>query len=1365
MFFQTLNLDVSIQSKGKLGILLKKRVNEGYVVCNVKNYSPLFGTLEKGDLITHWDNRHLGSVNTFDLARIVEASQTDGFFRLRVKREAKSASGGSAIVQGKANASDTTARDSGACQSEKQIEAIKRKTDADKQSVSNRLVGETIGIFESTRVEKGVHELTESEKKKRSLGSNTATQSIDSSETQKDALNPVNRNECLIRETRHPSIPKDLSSEMKTTTVTESMNKQRALESLNAKNEEQVPNNAFAGDMETTTVTESTKKQRALESDIPSNEEQVPNNSSAGEMEPTRATEPTNKQRSLESDVAAEPPNRDKTFIPSNEEQVPNNAFAGEMEPTRATEPTNKQRALESDIPSNEEQVPNNAFTGEMESTRATESTNKRQALESDIAPEDVNKDKTLMARDEKQAPNRAFMGEMEPTRATESTNKLQALETDIVAESPNISEASMIRNEEQVQNNAFAGDMETSTVTESTHKLQTLEFEIAAEPPNIGEALMARNEEIVQNNAFVGEMETSKAPVSTNRKRSLESDIVPEIVNRGEASMARIEKQVPNSAFASDMEASTVTESTNRKRSLKSDIVPEIVNRGETSMARNEEQVPNNAFASDMETSTVTESTKKRQALESDIAAEPPNKDEAFIARDEKQAPNRAFVGEMETSRATVLTNKRQALESDIAAEIVNRGETSVARNEKKGPKDAVNKVTSNVRLGETRSPCRTNTFTGEMESVKPKESSSRKRACEPLNRGETPSANNNGPFLKDAVNAVNKYEFHFKTRYPSIPKDFAADMETTTTTESTHRKLGLESNISTKQINRREALLVDNEEQMAKEAFNTVLSKDYFGKIRSPSISKSVQGAMETSKGTESTNRKRALESDTAVKYPNQDKALMARNGEQMPTDAANAANSSEILGETGSPCIPSSFPGEIKFAKATESTNKKQVLESDFATKHLNQREAIISSNNVQVPKVAVNTINYHGCHHEISDISKSKQNNRREPAFQKDAHAKDGNSNSYENDFANAKISPGQKLGIFLRRNKSTSNISVESVLKTSPFYRKLEAGDIITYFNEVNLKNKSIHEVKELFESYPGCRLRIGFQRLKKNLQEENLHLNELQSQHESKIVCIPNGDFILGLKMQKISCGMLVLSLSESSHLRGMLDKGDVITHLNSKSIKNDTSHEFRHKFIHSQECRLSVTRAKNFKSSSAGELNRSNIFEINRRASDTKVEARKTDSRKSNDRLKSSFSVCAVDATELTDVEITSLPCWYAFIVDDERSAQKAQKRNERLLMHRKINTKVSAVATSQKPSSRVKKIPIHIGSSAEFKGWTEEIHEKSGSNQRYKYWFSPIKKYKFRTKKGIELFLTALKKTGGDEDKAYFLIKDELK
>jgi len=587
-----------------------------------------------------------------------------------------------------------------------------------------------------------------------------------------------------------------------------------------------------------------------------------------------------------------------------------------------------------------------------------------------------------------------------------------------------------------------------------------------------------------------------------------------------------------------------------------------------------------------------------------------------------------------------------------------------------------------------------------------------------------------------------------------PAGPKSVSDGKEIKKVIDRTINKPSLESAIGNKHPRQSIPLLVaQGKDQIPIEQSKT------------PSIFKFVVNENEIKKAAERTNNKPTLESDTtAAEHNNRNKTLLLANGKEL------------VLTELKTPPIFKSVADGKEMKKTTESMNNKPISESDTTAEHTNRSKTLLLAQDKEhKTNEAIKTVDKHDEHlGGMTRTSKSKANNAIKSTFQKDT-SKDGDEmiiHTSENRFANAKISPGQKLGIFLKRNKITSNISVENVLASSPFYSKLEFGDIITHFNEVNLKNKSIQEIKEMFQSYPGCRLRIGFQRFKKNLQGESPCLKNLEVNHETRDVNVPLGKMTLGLKFQRMPYGMLVLSVSQASCLRGMLDKGDVITHVNSTSIMNDTIQEFRQKVVQSQECRLSVTGVANsFKSSSDETKNPSDIFDIKRRAAASSSKgskaAQKADSTKSHDPANTDVSVSAIDATQLTDEQISSLPYVYAFIVDDERSMQKAEKRNTRLMKHWKKNTKdtPSKNTSSQKTTSRVKNIPVFIGPSNDYKGWTEEVHLKHGSNQRYKYWFSPIKKYKFRTKKGIDSFLDALSKTGGDEDQAFLLIKNELK
>jgi len=133
--------------------------------------------------------------------------------------------------------------------------------------------------------------------------------------------------------------------------------------------------------------------------------------------------------------------------------------------------------------------------------------------------------------------------------------------------------------------------------------------------------------------------------------------------------------------------------------------------------------------------------------------------------------------------------------------------------------------------------------------------------------------------------------------------------------------------------------------------------------------------------------------------------------------------------------------------------------------------------------------------------------------------------------------------------------------------------------------------------------------------------------------------------------------------------------------------------------------------------------------------------------------------------SNEVPNIDIKYLPVCHAFIVHDKESEAYADKMNKRIqLAAKKKNLGKRKIRIACK-SAWTKKSPISTGISNDFAvGWTEEVYKKNSDGKEYKYWFSPVKKYKFRAKKGVLLFIEAVKKLN-DEEKAYELIKNTIK
>jgi len=132
---------------------------------------------------------------------------------------------------------------------------------------------------------------------------------------------------------------------------------------------------------------------------------------------------------------------------------------------------------------------------------------------------------------------------------------------------------------------------------------------------------------------------------------------------------------------------------------------------------------------------------------------------------------------------------------------------------------------------------------------------------------------------------------------------------------------------------------------------------------------------------------------------------------------------------------------------------------------------------------------------------------------------------------------------------------------------------------------------------------------------------------------------------------------------------------------------------------------------------------------------------------------------------SEVPNINIKALPVCHAFIVGDKESEAQADKMNKKIQKAaKKRNLGKRKIRIACKSAKRRKILPLSTGISNDFPGgWTEEVHKKSNGTT-YKYWFSPVKKYKFRAKKTVLLFIDAVIKYKG-EDKAFEVMKDSIK
>ena len=127
----------------------------------------------------------------------------------------------------------------------------------------------------------------------------------------------------------------------------------------------------------------------------------------------------------------------------------------------------------------------------------------------------------------------------------------------------------------------------------------------------------------------------------------------------------------------------------------------------------------------------------------------------------------------------------------------------------------------------------------------------------------------------------------------------------------------------------------------------------------------------------------------------------------------------------------------------------------------------------------------------------------------------------------------------------------------------------------------------------------------------------------------------------------------------------------------------------------------------------------------------------------------------------------IDSLPLCYAYVANDVASEMLADERNQMIqksVMNKKGNLGKRKLRTSFKSAKKLKK-PLFIGAAKDLPpGWTEEVHRRGGdcTGTSYKYYFSPVMRYKFRAKKSVQIFLDNLVKSNNDEVAAYNMMKE---
>ena len=188
----------------------------------------------------------------------------------------------------------------------------------------------------------------------------------------------------------------------------------------------------------------------------------------------------------------------------------------------------------------------------------------------------------------------------------------------------------------------------------------------------------------------------------------------------------------------------------------------------------------------------------------------------------------------------------------------------------------------------------------------------------------------------------------------------------------------------------------------------------------------------------------------------------------------------------------------------------------------------------------------------------------------------------------------------KIGLVVTLNKSTKSFIIKNVLPISPFYGKVNNGDIIRYFDGVELASLGAGKFQKLVNQTCSTKaiLELILQRAKakdsNNLKEKRTssfmtrenNVKNWSIDSSSKTVNLPNLEsnqrFGLVLQYTRKAKGLLVLYVCEESLFNNSIIAGDLLTHLNSKSLEFCEVQEFLFKLQRGRRHKLTLKHVKN---------------------------------------------------------------------------------------------------------------------------------------------------------------------------------------
>ena len=390
--------------------------------------------------------------------------------------------------------------------------------------------------------------------------------------------------------------------------------------------------------------------------------------------------------------------------------------------------------------------------------------------------------------------------------------------------------------------------------------------------------------------------------------------------------------------------------------------------------------------------------------------------------------------------------------------------------------------------------------------------------------------------------------------------------------------------------------------------------------------------------------------------------------------------------------------------------------------------------------------------------------------------------DGSSRSIECPFSFT------SLGLVLRYSQACKGLVVFHVSDSSPLHGKMKEGDAITHLNSTSLAQCLPPEFVAKIRSSTEKENMLTVSRVKYFEKVKEFCSRQMKGgipvyKDSDKIY---RGAGSIAFTGRMTVEGLLVTKIDSNSMESESLKVGDLVLKIDGNTARNSfletglTSINFSDNQVHEIVFRSLDTNPMPL-SQSSREGGEDGNLELETKAPDISLDTNpmplSQSSREGGEDGNLELETNAPDIvtpksiesvflpSEMPNIRITSLPVCHAFIVNDAESEAKADEKNKNLQQTaRRKNLRKRKIRTAGKTAKR-RKAPVSSGISEDFPGgWTEEVYKKGTDGSKYKYWFSPVKKYRFRTKKSVSLFEDALSRCN-NEDEAYEMIKKSLR